>query len=296
MICNTIFPEGIISTPKPVLWRSRSASTGGAGSLREGEAWDLADTRDTMMTQEALLTMDHTGDISDESLSQWPPSGGQKNSLTQGFYTSFNKNIFQEKSDHGEQLWSSMEYPPSPKDAFRETCEFYGDPIFSKQRKNPRNEMNGGIVNGGVAKMYRAKPKQLDFYKSETRLPTTGHYAESSGEEMEHFMNPIGRSKSLHDLQQFPPSIASGAASIHQRREAAKEQIGLSEHDLNRARSVLGLPVTEPYNAYISSNGARTGVNFEAEKNDLDLGYDSQPGSKRNSMNVSQHTNISGRR
>lgn len=144
--------------------------------------------------------------------------------------------------------------------------------------------MNGGIVNGGIAKMYRAKPKQLDFYKSETRLPTTNHYAESSGEDMEHFMNPIGRSKSLHDLQQFPPSTAS----IHQRKEAAKEQIGLSEHDLNRARSVLGLPLTEPYNTYVSSNSALTGFSFEAEKNDLDLGYDSQPGSKRNSMNVSK--------
>ena len=150
--------------------------------------------------------------------------------------------------------------------------------------------MNGGIVNGGGgAKMYRAKPKQLDFYKSESKLPTTGHYAEASGEEMEHFMNPIGRSKSLHDLQQFPPSTASASASIHQRKEAVREQIGLSEHDLNRARSVLGLPLTEPYNSYLSSSGARTGFNFEAEKNDLDLGYDSQPGSKRNSMNVSQH-------
>ena len=136
--------------------------------------------------------------------------------------------------------------------------------------------------------MYRAKPKQLDFYKSETKLPTSSHYAESSGEEMEHFVNPMGRSKSLHDLQQFPPSIASAAASIHQKKEAVMEQIGLSEHDLNRARSVLGLPVTEPFNAYLSSS-SRTGFNFEAEKNDLDLGYDSQPGSKRNSMNVSQH-------
>ena len=257
--------------------------------MREGEDWMMEDTRDVMRGPEAVLAMENAGDISDESLSKWPPSGGQKNSLTQGFYTSFNKNIFQEKSDRGEELWSSMEYPPSPKDAFRETCEFYGDPIFGKQRKNPRYEMNGGIVNGGVAKMYRAKPKQLDFYKSETKLPTTSHYAESSGEEMEHFVNPMmGRSKSLHDLQQFPPSIASAAASIHQKKEAVREQIGLSEHDLNRARSVLGLPVTEPFNAYLSSS-SRTGFNFEAEKNDLDLGYDSQPGSKRNSMNVSQH-------
>ena len=237
-----------------------------------------------LMRTEAMLGMESTGEISDESLSKWPPSGGKKNSLSQGFYTSFNRNIFQEKSDRGEELWSSMEYPPSPKDAFRETCEFYGDPIFSKQRKNPRYEINGGIVNGGVAKMYREKPKKLDFYKSDSKL--SSHYAESSGEEIEHFVNPIGRSKSLHDLQHFKPSTASATASIHQRKEAA-EQIGLSEHDLNRARSVLGLPVTEPYNAHLSSNGlSRTGY-FEADKNDLDLGYDSQPGSKRNSMNVS---------
>ena len=35
------------------------------------------------------------GDISDESLSKWPPTGEKKNSLRQGMYTSFNKDIFQ---------------------------------------------------------------------------------------------------------------------------------------------------------------------------------------------------------
>ena len=49
-------------------------------------------------------------------------------------------------------------------------------------------------------------------------------------------------------------------------------QVGLSEHDLNRARSVLGLPV--------SGAGARG-------EQDTDLGYDSQPASTRNSINVS---------
>ena len=35
------------------------------------------------------------GDISDESLSKWPPTGEKKNSLRKGMYTSFNKDIFQ---------------------------------------------------------------------------------------------------------------------------------------------------------------------------------------------------------
>ena len=38
------------------------------------------------------------GDISDESLSKWPPTGEKKNSLRKGMYTSFNKDIFQVSS------------------------------------------------------------------------------------------------------------------------------------------------------------------------------------------------------
>ena len=56
------------------------------------------------------------------------------------------------------------------------------------------------------------------------------------------------------------------------RLQISTTQVGLSEHDLNRARSVLGLPV--------SGAGARG-------EQDTDLGYDSQPASTRNSINVS---------
>ena len=168
-------------------------------------------------------------DISDESLSKWPPSGEQKNSLNQGLYTSFNKDIFHEKSDKGEDLWSSLEYPPSPKDAFRETCEFYGDPVFSKRKYSQGYEMNGGIP-----KLARVpKPKKLDFYKSDSKLAQC-HY-ESSSEEMENFSNPMGRSKSLHDLQLTRTSSMPRGSMQNQKKQS--EQIGLSEHDLNRARS-----------------------------------------------------------
>jgi len=281
---NPRYHEGIISTPMPIKWRSRSASTGGGS--REACIYDT----------EEMLEQDHPfiemeDNISDESLSKWPPSGEQKNSLRKGFYTSFNKDIFQEKSDHergGEDLWSSLEYPPSPKDAFRETCEFYGDPIFSR-RKYPKYEMNGGLVNGGIAKMYRAKPKKLDFYKSDSKLSHL--YNESSGEEMESLINPINRSKSLHDLQYSKTSSSIHSShQVHQRQHKMKEeetQIGLSEHDLNRARSVLGLPLSsEPY------SGPRSGYNLDGvkdqEKSELDLGYDSQPASNRNSINFSE--------
>ena len=279
----------------PIKWRSRSASTGGGS--REACIYD---TEPEMMEPDHPFTqMEMQDDISDESLSKWPPSGEQKNSLRKGFYTSFNKDIFQEKSDHergGEDLWSSLEYPPSPKDAFRETCEFYGDPIFSR-RKYPKYEMNGGpgLVNGGIAKLYRAKPKKLDFYKSDSKLSHL--YNESSGEEMESLINPINRSKSLHDLQYSKTSsIHSSHLASHQRQQLHKKeeetQIGLSEQDLNRARSVLGLPLstTEPF------SGTRSGYKHDGvrdqEKSELDLGYDSQPTSNRNSINVGFYSTL----
>ena len=99
-----------------------------------------------------------------------------------------------------------MEYPPSPKDAFRETCEFYGDPAFTKRRHPRRYEMqmNGFVNGGGSVKLQRAKPKKLEFYKSDSKL--SNHVgAESSSEEMENFINPISRSKSLHDLEHCKP-------------------------------------------------------------------------------------------
>ena len=232
---NYFVPEGIISTPMPIKWRTRSRSASFGANSRD--QYDRSDNTDLL---DHPLSQDIEDNISDESLSKWPPSGQQTNSLRQGLYTSFNKDIFQEKSDRindnmlsvdrSEMIWSSMEYPPSPKDAFRETCEFYGDPVFTKKNRHSLNyQMNGAPVNGGVTKMYRAKPKMLDFYKSDPKLSEC-HFTESSGEEMEQYV--IGRSKSLHDLQHSRPS------SSQPRQQT--EQIGLSEHDLNRARSVLG--------------------------------------------------------
>ena len=199
------------------------------------------------------------------------------------YSTSIIYHYIQERSDLGEELWSSMEYPPSPKDAFRETCEFYGDPAFTKRRHPRRYEMqmNGFVNGGGSVKLQRAKPKKLEFYKSDSKL--SNHVgAESSSEEMENFINPISRSKSLHDLEHCKPQPRPAAGEAGEQvaglssgimpSNIATTQVGLSEHDLNRARSVLGLPVSGP--------GARG-------EQDTDLGYDSQPASTRNSINVS---------
>ena len=115
-----------------------------------------------------------------------------------------------------------MEYPPSPKDAFRETCEFYGDPAFTRRRQPRRCEMqmNGFVNGGGSVKLQRAKPKKLEFYKSDSKL--SNHVgAESSSEEMENFINPISRSKSLHDLEHCKPQPGPSAG------EAAEQVAGL---------------------------------------------------------------------
>ena len=192
--------------------------------------------------------------ISDSSLSKWPPSGEQKDSLRKGFYTSFNRDMFQEKSDlECPDLWSSLEYPPSPKDAFRETCEFYGDPAVSRKYPEMRPRQ------GRSEKFYREKPRRLDFYQSDSRLSHLQHnYVESSCEETE----VLSRSKSCHDLQ--PDHFIQDQSG-----QAGGHQVGLSEQDLNRARSVLGLPISQ-------------------DTADHDLGYDSQPASARNSINLSE--------
>merc|ERR1719510_1928773 len=173
--------------------------------------------------------------ISDSSLSKWPPSGEQKDSLRKGFYTSFNRDIFQEKSDvECPDLWSSLEYPPSPKDAFRETCEFYGDPAVSRKYREMRPRQ------GRAERFYREKPRRSDFYQSDSRLSHLQHYVDSSCDETE----VLSRSKSLHDLQPGQPG--------HLIQDQPGQQVGLSEQDLNRARSVLGLPLTD------TSEGARS--------------------------------------
>ena len=248
------------------------------------------------------------GDVSDDSLSKWPPSGQQKLSLRQGLYTSFNKDIFQDTSAKPPQLtqlkselmkeqdiWSSMEYPPSPKDAFQETCDFYDDQMYARRKGYSRQYPgmmngygNGRLVGNGVTKSFRAKPRHLDFYKSDSKLTHHQFADQSSADENDYLSNPsvLGRSKSLHDLER------SKTPSKQESRKQT-EQIGLSEHDLNRARSVLGLPLTsEPYTTVFqdgfdqeAEDGAE--VVHDSEKTELDLGYDSQPGSNRNSLNVS---------
>ena len=50
-------------------------------------------TREQSLYDEKESLMDHQNvvdEISDDSLSKWPPSGQQKMSLRQGLYTSFN--------------------------------------------------------------------------------------------------------------------------------------------------------------------------------------------------------------
>ena len=223
---NARHHQGIISTPLPNKFRMRTDS-----SQLNGEM---------MVSREARRDICVEENISDSSLSKWPPSGEQKDSLRAGFYTSFNRDDLE-----CPDLWSSMEYPPSPKDAFRETCEFYGDPAGS--RKYP--EM-------------RPRQRRLEVYKSDsTQSQPQQNYVDSSCDETE----VLSRSKSLHDL--LPDHFIQdqpGQTDCH--------QVGLSEQDLNRARSVLGLPVT----------GQETA--------DHDLGYDSQPASARNSINLSEVT------
>ena len=40
--------------------------------------------------------------------------------------------FFSESNYKSAYQWGSLDSPPTPKDAFRETCEFYGDPLVSR--------------------------------------------------------------------------------------------------------------------------------------------------------------------
>ena len=177
-------------------------------------------------------------DISDDSLSNWPPSIEHKDSLRKGFYTSFEQNIFRRKSHQNKDIWSSLDYPPSPKDAFQETCEFYGDPLVTKQNghsttgtylstKYSKSKSNN--LDLEFNKLHKAQQRKQDFYKSDSKL--SDHFLNSlKTGEVGDATSPLGRSKSLHDLQHWRGMSAAG-------RESSGQTVGLSEQDLNRARS-----------------------------------------------------------
>ena len=237
---NARHHEGIISTPLPNKYSCRSTS----GQVNGGMLVSREERGE-------IPVLDLEENISEDSLSKWPPSGEQQDSLRKGFYTSFNRNIFQDSPDpQCPDLWSSLEYPPSPKDAFRETCEFYGDPAVSSKRS--RAQRKYPEMNGRIEKFYKEKPRRLDLYKSDSKL--SHHYADSSCDETDILSIPIGRSKSLHDLQ--PGTFIQ--------QQAGTEQVGLSEQDLNRARSVLGLPITqsESWQARSGQAGSEARVSF----------------------------------
>merc|ERR1719411_42208 len=105
---------------------------------------------------------------------------------------------------------------------------------------------------GRNEKLYREKPRRGDFYQSDSKLShLQQNYVDSSCDETE----VLARSKSLHDL--LPTHFISDQPG------QSEDQVGLSEQDLNRARSVLGLPISgQPQDTA-----------------DNDLGYASQPAS-----------------
>ena len=151
-------------------------------------------------------------------------------------------------------------------------------------------------------KFHRPYKKSQDCYKSDSKL--SNHELPSvKNSEIESMTQPIERSKSFHDLQNSTAAIDTSQVPAEVLESLT---FGISEHDLNRARSVLGLPIREPYNAYIStstyrgserenagepsgniSRGSRSSAKHGSSEQDL--GYNSQPGSRRASMNVSKN-------
>ena len=216
----------------------------------------------------------------------------------------FSPRLQSESNYKSAYQWGSLDSPPSPKDAFRETCEFYGDPLLSRgwgtsARKftdSPEYSRAKFVREKEANKCHRPYKKSQDCYKSDSKL--SNHDSTSlKNSEIESMTQPIERSKSFHDLQN---SSAAIRPSQVEREVQQSLTIGISEDDLNRARSVLGLPVRQPYNAYISSaggevaptnsrRGSRSSGKGGVGGSEQDLGYNSQPGSRRESMNVSKN-------
>ena len=288
------------------------------GIRENSSSGEYAPARNTTVPVEAVKHREEK--LSDDSLREWP-SFTMNNSLGNDYSKepveplhfssrsqSAKQDCYSEKTNRGTHQWSSFESPPSPKDAFRETCEFYGDPLLARewtssaQEFTPSKEYSRANLARESNKFHRPYQKSQDCYKSDPKLS----YCDSTSvknTEVDSTTLPIGRSKSFHDLQNFTPPIQNSEVS-----KGVEDRLtfGISEHDLNRARSVVGLPIREPYNAYISTSGyrgstrdyrdntaeplgnVRSGNRNAAKRgsSELDLGYDSQPASRRDSMNV----------
>ena len=144
-----------------------------------------------------------------------------------------------------EQHWDPREHPSSPEDAFKETCQFYGSSFLAREWLGSANEFPDS--------------QELKI------LP-------SRGRSVAHDPCKMTRSKSLHVLER-----ASSPISRISRRKRAS--FGLSEDDLNRARSVLGLPTTRRVS--VGSSGL-----FYPYESSQDLGYSSRSTSQGDRLNV----------
>ena len=313
--------EGIISTPMPTKWRSRSVGTSTNGMREQASSGEYVPARNSPVSGEASKNQEEK--LSGDSLREWPSftrnvSLGKDYSkekveplLYNSRSQSHKQDFFSEMNYRSAYLWSSVESPPSPKDAFRETCEFYGDPLLSRewtssaQEFTTSKEYSRANLARETNKFHQPYPKSQDCYKSDSKLSYNESTSLKNSEIESTAPPPIGRSKSFHDLQNSTASVQTPQVS-----KEVQESIpfGISEHDLNRARSVVGLPIREPYNAYISTSGYRGSARDYRENaaepsgnvrrgsrnytkhgsSELDLGYDSQPASRRESMNVSR--------
>ena len=242
--------EGIISTPIPGKWR-RGRSI---GTCTNG-------IRDHLAMRNSI---ELESDLSKDSVNVW-------SSLPINYYRQEKEPyaFYAKGSCANEYPWDFTESPSSPKDAFRETCEFYGGPYLSREWSSSAKEF----------------PKSQEEKRKKQASP---HY------------RPISRSKSLHNLE-YPNT------PIYESRQETIT-FGLSEQDLDRARSVLGLPTKGCFKRCMSQSiyrGPRQDlsgniINLSGSRifsrpysSDLDLGYGSQSVSRPESMNVSSNYNNS---
>jgi hypothetical protein len=247
VLINSIV-EGIILNPISGKWRCGRS----IGTCTNGMRDELA-----MRTP-----LDFETDHAKDSIKVWSSLPANYSCPENDYYDLYSNNSCVNEWDFTESL-------SSPKDAFRETCEFYGGPYLRREWLSSTNEF----------------PNSQDSTSQRKKMSLS--------------RGPISRSKSLHNFQK----------SNNQMSESKEETItiGLSEQDLDRARSVIGLPTKGFFNDclcpsiyrglsrnirgnYVNTSGSQ--ISSRPFPSDLDLGYGSHSASWTESMNVSYDCNI----
>jgi hypothetical protein len=239
------FEEGIISTHIPSKWRCGRSIGTCTNAIRD----ELA-----MRT-----SLEFEADLSKDSIKVW-------SSLPTNYYCPENESDDFFTKNNCANDWDFTESPSSPKDAFRETCEFYGGPYLSREWLSSTNEF----------------PGTQDSTSQSKKVKSSRH-------------KPISRSKSLHNFEHSKArkeeTITIGLSEQDLNR--ARCVLGLPTKGYFRdflSQSIYRGPSRDLSGNYVNASGSQ--ISSRPYASEMDLGYGSHSASRTESLNVSYHLDM----